>query len=118
MKASDHQVQLQLFTKILKEERTINLIKKLYDIKMLKLYFFFRWYDINIRDCLEMARFPGLYRMCLRNWLPGCKEIIKSIFYPLAIRDLRKFIPELSYKDVKRSILSASVLLHPYGESY
>ncbi|XP_043580937.1 L-2-hydroxyglutarate dehydrogenase, mitochondrial isoform X1 [Bombus pyrosoma] len=62
----------------------------------------YRWRDINIRDCIEMAKFPGLYKLCFRYFIPGCKEMIKSIFYPLAVRDLQKFIPEVSFRDVKR----------------
>ncbi|XP_076239814.1 L-2-hydroxyglutarate dehydrogenase isoform X1 [Calliopsis andreniformis] len=62
----------------------------------------YRWTDINIKDCFEMAKFPGLYKLCFRYFIPGCKEIIKSIFYPLAVRDLKKFVPEVTYKDVKR----------------
>lgn len=62
----------------------------------------YRWSDVNIKDCIEMAKFPGLYKLCFRYFLPGCKEMIKSIFYPLAIQDLKKFIPEVTWKDVKR----------------
>lgn len=54
-----------------------------------------------------MAKFPGLYKLCFRYFLPGCMEIIKSIFYPLAVKDLQKFIPEVSYKDVRRSAFYA-----------
>ncbi|KAG5318150.1 L2HDH protein, partial [Pseudoatta argentina] len=62
----------------------------------------YSWFDINIKDCIEMAKFPGLYKLFYRYFLPGCKEVIKSIFYPLAVKDLQKFIPEVTYKDVKR----------------
>ncbi|XP_046814634.1 L-2-hydroxyglutarate dehydrogenase, mitochondrial isoform X1 [Vespa crabro] len=62
----------------------------------------YKWNNINIRDCIEMAKFPGLYKLCFRYFVPGVTEIIKSIFYPLAVKDLQKFIPEISYKDVKR----------------
>lgn len=55
-----------------------------------------------MRDCFEMAKFPGLYKLCLRFVIPGIKEAVKSIYYPLAVNDLRKFIPEISNKDVKR----------------
>ncbi|XP_034187511.1 L-2-hydroxyglutarate dehydrogenase isoform X2 [Osmia lignaria lignaria] len=72
------------------------------DNVIIELLYFLRWRDINIRDCIEMAKFPGLYKLCFRYLIPGCKEVIKSIFYPLVVRDLRKFIPELSYKDIKR----------------
>ncbi|XP_076296201.1 L-2-hydroxyglutarate dehydrogenase [Lasioglossum baleicum] len=62
----------------------------------------YRWRDVNIRDCIEMAKFPGLYKLCFKFFIPGCKEMIKSIFYPLAVGDLKKFIPEVSVRDVKR----------------
>ncbi|KYN43698.1 L-2-hydroxyglutarate dehydrogenase, mitochondrial [Trachymyrmex septentrionalis] len=62
----------------------------------------YSWFDINIKDCIEMAKFPGLYKLCFRYFVPGCKEVIKSIFYPLAVKDLQKFIPEVTYKDVKK----------------
>ncbi|KAL6437747.1 hypothetical protein ACFW04_004250 [Cataglyphis niger] len=62
----------------------------------------YSWFDINIKDCIEMAKFPGLYKLCFRYFIPGCHEMIKSIFYPLAVKDLQKFIPEITYKDVKR----------------
>lgn len=81
----------------------------MHEITMLKCehnYFSFSWFDINIRDCVEMAKFPGLYKLCFRYFIPGCKEVIKSIFYPLTVRELQKFIPEITYKDVKRSIFS------------
>ncbi|XP_014599044.1 PREDICTED: L-2-hydroxyglutarate dehydrogenase, mitochondrial [Polistes canadensis] len=62
----------------------------------------YKWTDINIKDCIEMAKFPGLYKLSFRYFIPGVKEVIKSIFYPLAIKDLQKFIPDITYKDVKR----------------
>ncbi|XP_043269859.1 L-2-hydroxyglutarate dehydrogenase, mitochondrial isoform X2 [Venturia canescens] len=62
----------------------------------------YKWTDVNLRDCIEMAKFPGLYKLCFRFIVPGMKEAVKSIFYPLAVRDLQKFIPELTYKDVRR----------------
>ncbi|XP_011307583.1 L-2-hydroxyglutarate dehydrogenase, mitochondrial isoform X1 [Fopius arisanus] len=62
----------------------------------------YRWTDVNVKDCIEMAKFPGLWKLCFRFILPGLKEAGKSIFYPLAVKDLQKFIPEMTYKDVKR----------------
>lgn len=62
----------------------------------------YRWTDVNIRDCIEMAKFPGLYKLCLRFIVPGLKEAVKSVIYPLAVNDLNKFINQITYKDVKR----------------
>lgn len=49
-----------------------------------------------------MAKFPGLYKLCIRHFVPGLRDMIKSIFYPLIIRDLQKFIPEVTIRDIKR----------------
>ncbi|XP_012274277.1 L-2-hydroxyglutarate dehydrogenase, mitochondrial [Orussus abietinus] len=62
----------------------------------------YSWFDINIRDCIEMAQFPGLYKLCLKYLVPGLREMVKSIVYPLAVKECQKYIPEISYKDVKR----------------
>lgn len=62
----------------------------------------YRWRDINIKDCIEMIKFPGLYKFVRRYFIVGCKEVITSIVYPLAVRDLKKFIPEVTWRDVKR----------------
>ncbi|XP_017893648.1 L-2-hydroxyglutarate dehydrogenase, mitochondrial [Ceratina calcarata] len=62
----------------------------------------YRWCDINVKDCIEMIKFPGLYKFVFKYFIPGCKEMITSIFYPLAVRDLKKFIPEVTWRDVKR----------------
>lgn len=65
-----------------------------------------------------MAKFPGLYKLCFRYFLPGCMEMIKSICYPLAVKDLQKFIPEVTYKDVKRLAFFAphkSVFVKPFS---
>ncbi|KAK0170648.1 hypothetical protein PV328_008475 [Microctonus aethiopoides] len=62
----------------------------------------YKWSDVNIKDCMEMAMFPGLWKLCFRFIIPGAKETIKSIFYPLAVRDLQKFIEEISSRDVRR----------------
>ncbi|XP_024946184.1 L-2-hydroxyglutarate dehydrogenase, mitochondrial isoform X2 [Cephus cinctus] len=62
----------------------------------------YSWFDINVRDCIEMAKFPGLYKLCFKYIVPGLHEVLKSVFYPLAVKDLQKFMPEISVKDVKR----------------
>ncbi|KAH0567407.1 L-2-hydroxyglutarate dehydrogenase, mitochondrial isoform X1 [Cotesia glomerata] len=62
----------------------------------------YSWTDINIRDCIEMAKSPGLYKLCFRYIVPGCMEIVKSLFYSLAVKDLQKFIPELTRNDIKK----------------
>lgn len=62
----------------------------------------YRWRDINLKDCLEMAKFPGLRKLCFRYMIPGIQEVAKSVFPQLSVKELSKFIPEITSKDVKR----------------
>ncbi|XP_066598224.1 L-2-hydroxyglutarate dehydrogenase, mitochondrial [Prorops nasuta] len=62
----------------------------------------YKWTDVNIKDCIEMAKFPGLYKLCLKYCIPGTIEVIKSLFPSLVVRDLRKYIPEITSKDIRR----------------
>ncbi|KAJ8676715.1 hypothetical protein QAD02_012502 [Eretmocerus hayati] len=62
----------------------------------------YSWRDVNIQDCLEMAKFPGLYKLCFKYIAPGLNEAVKSIFYQLSVKECAKFIPSLTPKDVKR----------------
>lgn len=62
----------------------------------------YKWTNVNVQECIEMAMFPGFYKMAFKYFVPGVKETIKSIFYPLTVKDLQAYIPEITYKDVKR----------------
>ncbi|XP_043474632.1 L-2-hydroxyglutarate dehydrogenase, mitochondrial [Leptopilina heterotoma] len=62
----------------------------------------YSWKDINIKDCIEMAKFPGLYKLCFKYFVPGMKEMVKSIFYQLSVKECQEFVPEITAKDVKR----------------
>lgn len=60
------------------------------------------WKDININDCIEMAKFPGLLKLCFKYAIPGMQEVAKSIFPRLSHRELVKFIPEVKPSDIRR----------------
>ncbi|XP_012265372.2 L-2-hydroxyglutarate dehydrogenase, mitochondrial [Athalia rosae] len=62
----------------------------------------YSWTQMNLKDCLEMATFPGLYKLCFKYAVPGCHEMIKSIFPQLTIKDLQKTFPGLTKKDILR----------------
>lgn len=62
----------------------------------------YSWKDINVRDCIEMIKFPGLYKLCFKYIIPGFNEVVKSIFYQLSVKELAKFVPGLKPSDVMR----------------
>lgn len=64
------------------------------------------WKDVNFKDCIEMATFPGLYKLCLKYIIPGSQEIIKSIFPSLTVKDLQQTFPGLESKDIIRSVIA------------
>lgn len=45
---------------------------------------------------------PGFIKLTYTNFSYGTKEILKSAFMSLQIKDLQKFVPDLSVKDVMR----------------
>lgn len=62
----------------------------------------YTWGDINVLELLDALRFPGFLRMASGYVGAGLKEIMKSAFIPLQMRDLQKYIPEITEHDVKR----------------
>lgn len=77
-----------------------------------KLFFLFlhfcsciySWFKVDVKDCIEMIKFPGLYKLIMKYIIPGSYEAVKSIVYPLSVKECQKYMPELSYKDVKRFV--------------
>ncbi|XP_033226119.1 L-2-hydroxyglutarate dehydrogenase, mitochondrial [Belonocnema kinseyi] len=62
----------------------------------------YSWKDVNIKDCIELFSSPGFYKYIFRNLGPGIREMMKSVYYPLAVKEAQHFLQELSVKDVKR----------------
>ncbi|XP_046612404.1 L-2-hydroxyglutarate dehydrogenase, mitochondrial [Neodiprion virginianus] len=60
----------------------------------------YSWTQVNLRDCIEMATFPGLYKLCFKYALPGAMEMIKSVFPSLIVKDLQKTLPGITGKDI------------------
>ncbi|NPA43194.1 MAG: L-2-hydroxyglutarate oxidase, partial [Chlorobi bacterium] len=48
----------------------------------------FQW-----RDCRDTLAFPGFWKMALRHWRTGIREMGRSLFKPLFARAVRRFLP-------------------------
>ncbi|KAM7351937.1 L-2-hydroxyglutarate dehydrogenase [Cochliomyia hominivorax] len=62
----------------------------------------YRWGDINLLELFDALRYPGFIKMAAKYIGFGLKEMSKSAFIPLQIKDLQKFIPDITEYDVKR----------------
>ncbi|MFW5973502.1 MAG: L-2-hydroxyglutarate oxidase [Bacteroidota bacterium] len=54
----------------------------------------------NLRDILEAATFPGLYRLVARHWRHGISEIMQSLSKRYYTRTLQRLIPEVCEDDL------------------
>lgn len=68
------------------------------------------WGDINLRDLADSLRYRGFQKLALKYTSFGIQEVIRSIFIGLAVKELKKYIPQVESSDISRylrhSILS------------
>jgi len=60
----------------------------------------YRKTDLNLRDCLDLAAFPGFWKMAIKYWKAGAYEIARSASKGLFLRDLQKLVPAIEEKDL------------------
>lgn len=58
--------------------------------------------DINFKDLIESLTYSGFIRLAIKYAKPGANEFLKSIFLQMQIKELQKFVPEITVDDVKR----------------
>lgn len=57
--------------------------------------------QINIRDLLESATYPGFLKMALKYWKTGLKEMWRSFSKPAFVKELQRLIPEIKAEDLE-----------------
>ena len=62
----------------------------------------YNWTDIHLGELIDAMKFPGFLRLAYKYVGAGLVEVAKSAFTILQVRDLQKFIPELTRKDVRK----------------
>lgn len=60
----------------------------------------YNWGHINVKDCLELIRYPGLWKMAAKYWRAGLYEIARSWSRKLFLKDLQKLVPAIEEKDL------------------
>ncbi|MFJ5045483.1 L-2-hydroxyglutarate oxidase [Streptomyces anulatus] len=62
----------------------------------------YRWRDVDPRMVGELLRDPALRGLARRFWRHGASEISRSLIWPLFVRDVRRLLPEIESKDMRR----------------
>ncbi len=60
----------------------------------------YRKSGFNIRDALEMAAYPGFWRMSASHWKTGVHEVYRSRVKTAFVKSLRKLVPEIEGRDL------------------
>jgi L-2-hydroxyglutarate oxidase len=60
----------------------------------------YRKRDFNLGEFLRTLRFPGFWRVALREWRTGINEVNRSLRKSVFTRDLQRMIPEVQSDDL------------------
>ncbi len=60
----------------------------------------YRKRDVNLGDVWEIARYGGFWRVALREWRTGLKEVHRSLRKSVFVRDLQRLVPEVRSEDL------------------
>lgn len=62
----------------------------------------YTWGDINLFELFDALRYPGFLKMASKYIGFGLSEMSKSAFINLQVKELQKFIPEITEYDIER----------------
>lgn len=56
---------------------------------------------VDLRDALDVLRSRGLRALARRYWRTGTREIVRDLVKAAAVREMRRYLPELRGRDVR-----------------
>ncbi|XP_055690709.1 L-2-hydroxyglutarate dehydrogenase, mitochondrial [Lutzomyia longipalpis] len=62
----------------------------------------YTWGDVNPLDLLDALMYPGFRKLATKYMSSGVQEMMRSIFIGMQVRELQKFIPEVTEFDIER----------------
>lgn len=62
----------------------------------------YKWSDIDVGELMSTLGHSGFRRLALKYTSYGSSEVLKSAFIGLQVKDLQKFIPEITANDITR----------------
>jgi (S)-2-hydroxyglutarate dehydrogenase len=60
----------------------------------------YRRSSVEPRDAFELLTSPGIYRLARRYWRTGAGEIWRDVVRRAAVREMRRYVPDLRLRDV------------------
>ncbi|HSD62414.1 MAG TPA: hypothetical protein VLB50_01415, partial [Ignavibacteriaceae bacterium] len=57
--------------------------------------------DISFKDVIQMAAFPGFWKMAAKHYKMGFEEYYRSFSKAAFVNSLQKLIPEITEKDIE-----------------
>jgi L-2-hydroxyglutarate oxidase len=60
----------------------------------------YRRVSVDPRDAFDLLTSPGLWRLAHRYWRTGAGEIVRDIFLSAAVREMRRYLPDLDRGDI------------------
>jgi L-2-hydroxyglutarate oxidase len=61
----------------------------------------YSWTRMNLRDMVDAATFPGLWKLCRKHWSDGLGEVHRSLSKAAFVRALQKLLPEITSADLE-----------------
>ncbi|XP_050664875.1 L-2-hydroxyglutarate dehydrogenase, mitochondrial [Leptidea sinapis] len=62
----------------------------------------YRWSDVNMHELKEVLSFSGFRKMAFKYTGFGLKEMARSIFIPLQVKQIQRYIQNITSSDVER----------------
>ncbi len=63
----------------------------------------YTWGEFNARDALEVAMFPGFWRMAARHWRAGLGEVRRSLHLGSFVAALQRLVPDIRAEHLERA---------------
>eukprot|EP00899_Mesostigma_viride_P007723 jgi/Mesvir1/16952/Mv15803-RA.1 len=64
----------------------------------------YSWGRVNLRDLAEIFSSMATYKLAARFWKFGIDQTIRSLWIPAEIREVQKFLPDVTARDLRRGL--------------
>jgi len=63
----------------------------------------YRWRDVSVRDTFDTLSYGGFWRLAVRNWEEGGREVMRSLSRRLFARSVQRLVPDIAERDLRRA---------------
>ena len=57
-------------------------------------------FNFSLRDCRDMLTYPGYWRVSLRYWRTGCRELLLALSKRRFLAEVQKYCPSIALEDL------------------